>query len=76
MDNDVMTCVKKRAGSLNAIRNSAFSLRYHVRHPVADVLLEAEPDHMAADVHFRLDNCLLGEDRYRAVALQKRAPLG
>jgi len=41
-----------------------------------DVLLEAEPHQMEADVHFGPDNCLLGQERYRAVAFQKRAPFG
>jgi SAM-dependent methyltransferase len=38
-----------------------------------DVVLEAEPEQMAADVHFGLDNRLLSGERYRAVAFRKRA---
>lgn len=37
-----------------------------------DVVLEAEPDQMAADVHFGRDNRLLAGERYRAVAFRKR----
>ena len=37
-----------------------------------DVVLEAEPEQMAADVHFGRDNRLLPGERYRAVAFRKR----
>jgi hypothetical protein len=36
------------------------------------VVLEAEPEQMAADVHFGRDNRLLAGERYRAVAFRKR----
>ena len=42
-----------------------------------DVLLDAEPNQMAQDVHFGRYNRLLTGDRYRAVAFRKRvAALG
>jgi len=37
-----------------------------------DVVLKAEPEQMAADVHFGRDNRLLRSERYRAVAFRKR----
>jgi len=37
-----------------------------------DVVLEAEPEQMAADVHFGRDDRLLAGERYRAVAFRKR----
>jgi SAM-dependent methyltransferase len=71
MASDFARCLKP--GGLLLLHTTSFRFCDTAVAANFDVLLEAEPAQMAADVHFGPDNRLLGGERYRAVAFRKRA---
>ena len=70
MVNDFARCLKP--GGLLLLHTTSFRFCDTAVAQEFDVLLEAEPQQMAADVHFGPDNLLLQGERYRAVAFRKR----
>jgi 2-polyprenyl-3-methyl-5-hydroxy-6-metoxy-1,4-benzoquinol methylase len=68
--NDFARCLKP--GGLLLLHTTSFRFCDTAIAAGFDVLLEAELEQMAADVHFGPDNRLLTGDRYRAVAFRKR----
>jgi SAM-dependent methyltransferase len=67
---DFARCLKP--GGLLLLHTTSFRFCDTAAAREFDVLLEAEPHQMAADVHFGPDNLLLQGERYRAVAFRKR----
>jgi SAM-dependent methyltransferase len=67
---DFVRCLKP--GGLLLLHTTSFRFCDTVIAGAFDVLLEAEPQQMAADVHFGRDNLLHQGERYRAVAFRKR----
>ncbi len=67
---DFARCLKP--GGLLLLHTTSFRFCDTAIAGAFDVILEAEPQHMAADVHFGRDNFLLQGERYRAVAFRKR----
>ena len=70
MVSDFARCLKP--GGLLLLHTTSFRFCDTAIAQEFDVLLEAEPQQMAADVHFGPDNLLLQGERYRAVAFRKR----
>jgi 2-polyprenyl-3-methyl-5-hydroxy-6-metoxy-1,4-benzoquinol methylase len=70
MVSDFARCLKP--GGLLLLHTTSFRFCDTATAREFDVLLEAEPHQMAADVHFGRDNLLLQGERYRAVAFRKR----
>lgn len=68
---DFARCLK--SGGLLLLHTTSFRFCDTAVAAEFDVLLEAEPEQMATDVHFGPDNRLLRGERYRAVAFRKRA---
>jgi SAM-dependent methyltransferase len=68
--NDFARCLKP--GGLLFLHTTSFRFRDTAIAAGFDVLLEAEPEQMAADVHFGPDNQRLWGERDRAVVFRKR----
>ena len=70
MVGDFARCLKP--GGLLVLHTTNFRFCDTAAAEAFDVLLEAEPDQMADDVHFGRDNVRLEGERYRAVVFRKR----
>ena len=70
MVGDFARCLKP--GGLLLLHTTSFRFCDTAIAKEFDVVLEAEPEQMAADLHFGRDNRRLSGERYRAVAFRKR----
>lgn len=72
MVGDFARCL--RPGGLLVLHTTNFRFSDTAISESFDILLEAEPEQMADDVHFGPDNIRLEGERYRAVVFRKRMP--
>lgn len=72
MIGDFTRCLKPRG--LLVLHTTSFRFCDTAFEEAFDVLLEADPEQMAEDVHFGRDNIRLEGERYRAVVFRKRLP--